>query len=115
MNCNELAELMPAYAGEGDMPLSVRRHVSRCPECREELAQYNALRATFVGLRSVTDEPPPGLLADLTEIPAHRRGVGDVRAHVVRNRNAYLGGAAVALAGVAGATLVRRRRNPATA
>jgi hypothetical protein len=62
------------------------------------------------GLEMRTVEPPPGLERALAAIPSHAGRVESLRTHVARNRRAYLGGAAVVLAGAAGAVLVRRRR-----
>ena len=114
MRCEEIREILPAYI-RGEPSLAVRRHLARCSECRTELAQYDTVLDTLTDLQSSVVEPPRGLKQGLLAIPTQSSRVETVRGHVVRNRNAYLGGA-VALAGVAGAALWRTRsRRVATA
>jgi predicted anti-sigma-YlaC factor YlaD len=114
MRCEEVREILPAYIRDGEPALAVRRHLARCPDCRTELAQYDSMLDTMGDLQTTVAEPPRGLKAALVAIPTQPSRVETVRGHVVRNRNAYLGGA-VALAGVAGAALWRTRRRVATA
>ncbi len=112
MTCAEVREMLPAYAN-GDQPsLAVRRHLSRCPGCPEEMARYRALVTTIRTLESRTMDPPAELLVSLSRIPSEAGRIDVIRVHVARNRRAYAGGAAVALAGAAGAALwqVRRQR-----
>ena len=115
MRCSEVREVLPAYLKDGDVSLAVRRHLSRCDECTTELARYEALMNGLGSLEVVASEPPPELRAQLIAIPQRDR-VAAVRHHVTRNRHAYVGGAAVALAGAVGAALwAGRRRRVATA
>jgi anti-sigma factor RsiW len=107
VRCAEVKEMLPSLV-DGDDSLSLRRHLSHCPECRAELVQYEALHASTLALAAVTSEPPPGLLRSLQAIPASGGRVAEVRTHIARNRRAYAGGAAAVLgAGVAGAVLWR--------
>ena len=115
MRCSEVREVLPAYLKDGDVSLAVRRHLSRCDECTTELARYEALMNGLGSLEIVASEPPAQLRAALIAIPERDR-VTAVRHHVVRNRNAYVGGAAVAVAGAVGAVVwAGRRRRLATA
>lgn len=112
MRCEEVQEMLPAYVRDGETSLTVRRHVSRCPDCKQELARYEALLGAMSSLQSNVVETPLSLKASLLAIPEKAGSLDTVRAHVARNRNAYLGGAAaaVAVAGAAGAVLWRSRR-----
>lgn len=119
MRCEEVREALPAYAGERSGDLGVRRHLADCPDCRAELTRYQELLRDLGALRSAVVEPPPGLARALAAIPhrvnrleilrAHAARLDPVRAHVVRNRSSYAGGAALALVGATGALLWRRR------
>jgi hypothetical protein len=114
MNCPEVREGLPAYVREGHAGRRLRAHLDDCADCGTELERYEMLLDSLAGLRSAVAEPPPRLLASLVDIP-HNAGLRDlvgwrsaaVRAHVRRNRGAYLGGA-VAI-GAAGAALWRTR------
>ena len=108
--CAEIREELPAYVKDRGGSLAVRRHLSRCPDCRTELARYDSMVELLGGLEMRTVEPPPGLARSLAAIPSEAGRVDSLRTHVARNRRAYLGGVAVVLAGAAGAALVRRRR-----
>lgn len=108
MRCEEIQEMLPSYArGEGS--LLVRRHLTRCADCRVELERYEELASSLTALRGVHSEPPRDLLPALVSIPQDANRVEQVRTHIVRNRKAYAGGIAVALVGAAGAVLVKSR------
>ena len=109
MKCAEVCEALPAYARNGDLSLAVRRHLSRCRDCKAELARYEALVGSLRLLQSSTAEPPPSLARVLAAIPGHPGRLEQARGHLARNRAAYVGGA-VALAGAAGALVWRTRR-----
>jgi anti-sigma factor RsiW len=111
MKCAEIQEMLPAYT-RGETSLAIRRHLSRCPECKAELARYESLVQGLDSLQAVTVEAPPQLVDALMAIPAQAGSLDAVRTHVLRNRNAYIGGAAaaVAVAGAVGAALWRSRR-----
>jgi anti-sigma factor RsiW len=113
--CTEIREELPAYVKDRSGSLAVRRHLSRCPECRNELARFDSLVELLGGLELHTAEPPPGLVASLAAIPQQAGRVATLRTHVARNRRAYLGGAAVVLAGAAWAAVLQRRRRIAPA
>ena len=110
MRCEEIREMLPAYVKERDVSLEVRRHLSRCDECRAELARYEALQGALVSMRSEVGEVPHGLRAALLQIPEHVGRVESVRTHLARNRKAYAGAAALA-AGTLGALALRSRRH----
>ncbi len=110
MNCDEVRELLPAYAGGGDVSLALRRHIARCPGCRGEFEAYETLRGALAESRMYTVTPPAGLAAAMKQIPAADDRLAQVRDHLARNRAAYAGGAAVAL-GAAGALQWRARRH----
>lgn len=112
----EVREVLPSFVRDGSDSLSIRRHLARCEECRTELARYESLLGALSSMASVTSEPPPALVTALNEIPAHAGTVEQVRTHLTRHRTRYLGGAAVVVAGAAGAALLRsRQRRFATA
>ena len=111
MKCAEISELLPAYVEDRFDNLSVRRHLSRCSECRRELEEYETLRAGLASLQEVAHEPPSDLMAALVAIPVEGAPVVRVRTHVARNKKAYAGGLAVAVVGAAGAALWRSRRS----
>jgi anti-sigma factor RsiW len=112
----EIRESLPAYVKSGDVSLAVKRHLSRCTECSAELARYQSLANALGALETTPLEPPPELAVALKEIPRSQTRVALLRAHMARNRSAYIGGAAVAVAGAAGAVLWRSRRSqPAVA
>ncbi len=111
MKCTEVRELLPAYVEDRYANLSVRRHLSRCPKCGNELEQYESLRASLANMRDVQAEPPAHLLPALKSIPGQGAPVERIRTHVARNRRAYAGGLAVAVVGAAGAALWRSRRS----
>ena len=110
MKCDEVREVLPAYSRDGDVGLPVRRHLSRCPDCTSELTQYEALFGSLASLRTHSVKPPPELFHQLAAIPYRSSRIEGARTHVVRNRNRYVAGAAVATAGAVGAALWRARR-----
>jgi anti-sigma factor RsiW len=111
MKCAEIREALPAYIEEHSDDLAVRRHLSRCPECRADLEVYGSLREDLASMRYVEAEPPADLLGKLTSIPTEGPAVERVRTHVSRHRSAYAGGLAIAVVGAAGAALWRSRRS----
>jgi hypothetical protein len=110
MKCAEMREALPAYVRDGEQSLAARRHLARCFDCRAELSSYENLLGALGDLQVSTLQPPPGLVHALAAIPSHPGRVETMRGHVARNRTAYLGGAAVAVAGAAGAALWRSRK-----
>jgi anti-sigma factor RsiW len=116
MKCEEIREALPAYVKGGDVSLAVRRHLSRCQTCSAEAARYESLTNALGALETRPLEAPPGLARALTAIPRDQTRVDMLKSHVIRHRNAYLGGVAVAVAGAAGAALWHARRSqPAAA
>lgn len=105
----EVREVLPAYVRGGSDSLTLRRHLSACAECRNELTRYQDLLGALATMESATEEPPRGLVAALERIPQHASRVDQVRSHLARNRKTYLGGAAVLVAGAAGAVVLRSR------
>ena len=115
MRCAEVREMLPAYLDEPGGSLAVRRHLAGCDGCHKELARYEALSVQLPQLQTHTFEPPASLLPALQGIPSELDSIEALKTHVWRNRNAYLGGAAVLAASAAGAVLWRSRRRFATA
>jgi anti-sigma factor RsiW len=113
--CAEIREMLPAYSDDPGGDLFVRRHLAGCAACRKELASYEGLRADLAGLAFTSFEPPAELLPILKEIPSNPSSIDSLKTHVRRNRSAYLRGAAVLVAGAAGAAVWRSRRRLATA
>ena len=115
MSCAEIREMLPAFAGEHEESLEMRRHLAHCPECHAEFDRYREIVSDLGELVSRPIEPPAYLVASLKAIPeTDRSRVAAVRKHVAKNRAAYAGGVAVALVG-AGAALWRAKRRVATA
>jgi predicted anti-sigma-YlaC factor YlaD len=112
MRCEEIKEMLPAYSDDQRATLEIRRHLSRCPDCRAEVDRYEALTGGLRALASVTAEPPARLLEGLLDIPARRTRLDEARDHVTRNRGRYVGGVAgaAALAGTAALLRARSRR-----
>ena len=110
MTCAEIQEMLPSLVEDRGATLTTRRHLSRCPECRAELARYEELRASLGALTTVAAEPPASLLGALVAIPTGGSRIDQARTHLERNRRVYVGGFAVALAGAAGAAVWRSRR-----
>ena len=116
MSCAAVKEILPAYSREGEGSLSVRRHLSRCPDCHAELTRYEHLVGSLAAMESAAVEVPNGLKSSLLSIPARGSRLESVRSHVTTNRKAYLSGAAVLTAGTVAAALWKSRsRSPATA
>ncbi|MCA1729198.1 MAG: hypothetical protein LC751_07250 [Actinobacteria bacterium] len=114
MNCASIREILPAYVRDGDESLSVRRHLSRCTDCRAELSSYEELVSRLSSMEASTVTVPYALKASLVEIPSKTGRLESVRSHVTDNRRAYLSGAAVLVAGALGAAALKSRK-PATA
>jgi len=114
MTCTTVREILPAYVRDGDGSLAVRRHLSRCTDCRADLGHYEDLLGKLSSMEAATAEVPFALKASLLEIPSRAGRIETVRSHVTENRNAYLSGAAVLVAGALGAA-VWKSRKPATA
>jgi predicted anti-sigma-YlaC factor YlaD len=122
MKCAEAREALPAYVREAPVNLALRRHLSRCTECRAELVRYQRLLGSLADLAERPLEAPPGLYTSLVRIPREaaltavmRRRADVMAGHLARNRGAYLGGVGVALAGAAAALWRLRARHVATA
>jgi anti-sigma factor RsiW len=123
MGCSEVRAALPAYARDGYTSLAMRRHLTGCAACKAELARYEKMLASLGELAEAPLQAPPGLLDKLVRIPADAGlsqtllwRAGAMSAHLARNRAAYVGGLAVALAGAAGTAVLRSRlRHPATA
>ena len=111
MRCAEVRETIPAFAGEGEPSLPIRRHIAKCQGCRSELETYRTMLASLQSLEARPVDAPVGLAAKLIAIPREASRADHVRTHVSRNRAAYAGGAAatVAVAGAAAALLWRNR------
>lgn len=114
MTCASVKEILPAYVRDGDGSLSVRRHLSRCTDCRTDLSHYEDLMARLSSMEAATAEVPFALKSSLFDIPSRMGRIESVRTHVNENRKAYLSGAAVLVAGAVGAAILKSRK-PATA
>lgn len=110
MSCSEIRDMLPGYVDERTLSLDVRRHLARCPECKQELERYESLMSSLSALRTVTAEVPEDLARSLVEAPFKTSPVETFKTHVVRNRRAYVSGLAVIGAGATGAVLWRSRR-----
>lgn len=114
MTCASVKEVLPAYVRDGDGSLSVRRHLSRCTDCRTDLTHYEDLLGRLSSMEAATVEVPFALRTSLLDIPSRLGRIETVRSHVTQNRKAYLSGAAVLVAGAVGAAVLKSRK-PATA
>ena len=115
LTCAEVQEMLPAYVDEPRRDLSLRRHVASCESCKQDVSHYEQMSKSLKTLALQPAEPPADLLPALMAIPDADNAVAVVKTHVARNRRAYLGGAAVLVAGAAGAALWRSRRRLAPA
>ena len=123
MSCSEVRAALPAYARDGYTSLAMRRHLTGCVACKAELARYEKMLVSLGELAEAPLQAPAGLLQTLVRIPADAGlsqtllwRAGAMSAHLARNRAAYVGGLAVAVAGAAGTALLRNKfRHPATA
>jgi hypothetical protein len=107
--------MLPAFLDAPGDDLVLRRHVATCESCKQEIARYEEMGRGLQALALHPSEPPADLLPALMAIPDADNAVDFVKTHVVRNRKAYLSGAAVLVAGAAGAALWRSRRRFVTA
>ena len=110
MRCAEVRELLPAYAREGLAEMGVKEHLEGCQGCSRELSRYIELAGSLVAMQEATVDVPPDLTQHLFAIPTSDSRLDVLRQHVVRNRHAYLGGFAAALAGL-GVAAWRIRRH----
>lgn len=117
MKCAEVRELLPAFAREGHAEPGVREHLMSCRACDEEFSRYVALTGSLSAMSDVVVDVPPDLTQRLFAIPSENvfswRSLSRaevLKEHVARNRTAYLGGAAAAIAGV-GVAAWRIRRH----
>lgn len=108
--CEDVAAALPGLTDDTDMSLAMRRHVSRCAGCADELETYRSLRTATAQLAQAVAAPPPGLLDSLVAIPASATRLDEVRSHVTRHRRAYAGGLALALTATGAAVWRSRRR-----
>lgn len=111
MKCAEIREILPAYADDPEATLAVRRHLSRCGDCKTELSEYNSLLDGLAELRSVAVEPPLAVSRALVAIPSRGSKAEQVKTHLVRNRGRYAGGVAVAVLGAGAAALWKTRNS----
>jgi anti-sigma factor RsiW len=110
VRCAEVRELLPAYVHEGHPSSEVRSHLDDCEACSAELTRYVALTGSLASLQDELADVPPDLTQHLMAIPGEDSRVAALRGHVARNRAAYVGGAAAALAGATVAVWRLRRR-----
>ncbi len=115
MRCAEVREILPSVVHDGGGTLSVRRHLASCSACREELGNYESLLVSLGDLRGHHSAVPAAVTDALLAIPQRRSLVTGARAHVSRNRRAYVSGAAVVVAGAGAALWRARARRVATA
>lgn len=114
MKCREVREYLPAYLEE---PRGVRHlvegHLATCADCRRDLEEYRELSATLSSLRDEAVEPPGWLAPALIETVrerAERRAALVQRAQTLADPKVAIAAGALAMAGVAGAILVSRKR-----
>ena len=115
MRCEEIQEMLPGHAREGDPSLIVRRHLAHCDACSAEAERYSLLGSQLKGLASETVQPPAHLYRALVDIPASLSRQEQLKTHLTRNKKAYAGGAAVVLGAVGAALWRSRSRSHATA
>lgn len=114
MECSEVREHLSAF-DEKTPPMSqISVHLESCEGCREEQRRFQELGAAMRALEATPTEPPAWLLASLTETTLERmRRMAAIKAtgKQIGEHRLAAGGAAILLAGVAGAVLVGRRRS----
>ncbi|MGH9184159.1 MAG: hypothetical protein ACRDZ9_10220 [Acidimicrobiales bacterium] len=115
MRCEELAEVVSASAGRGDLDdRRARRHVESCLRCQAELVQYRKLLKALQTLRAEVFVPASGLVADVLVSLEEAGERHAIRSLVHGRKVVYVGGLAFATAavGAAGAlVLVSRSRS----
>lgn len=113
MRCDEVREMLPAYAGNAEGDLTLRRHLARCSDCRAEMERYELLTGAMSELSGAYVEPSQMLVRSLNAIPTSATRTEAVRRHVARHKKRYATtGIAVALIGATGAAVLARRPRP---
>ncbi|MGQ0742940.1 MAG: hypothetical protein ACT4OS_01095 [Acidimicrobiales bacterium] len=107
-----MASALPSIVdGDNVADLELRRHVSDCPRCQAEVAQYRRLLKVVRQLRTEVIEPTPGLFPDILaalEEASERQAIGSL---LSGRRGAYVGGLAVATAAGAASAMVLATRS----
>lgn len=113
MECSEVREHLSAFDEKTPPMNEISAHLETCEGCREEQRHFQELVAAMGELEAAPLEPPAWLLASLTETTLERmRRIAAVKAtgRRIGEHRVAAGGAAIVLAGVAGALFVGRRR-----
>ena len=110
MNCRRVINSISAYVdGEltGAEMLEIRRHLSECPDCREEYDSIRQVKFSIAGLRTVTPRPEfvASIVSRLDEvsIPRYQRVLTALHGFATRKLSPVA--AALAVSGVALAIL----------
>ena len=131
MNCQAVTAALPGFVGGDLLPgtsASVRAHLDACPTCTTELTRHERVRDGMQVMRTVTLDPPEGLVEqviDRIEAPRSRRFVpvppvppAELVRVVGENRELLASAAGAAALGVGAAVVAWRllqRRSPGSA
>ena len=113
MDCSEVREHLSAYEPNTTPIEQISAHLEECDLCRAEQSRYAELQAALAEMEGTVAEPPAWLLASLTETTLERlRRTAALRAtrRQIGEHRVAAGGAAILVAGVAGALVVGRSR-----
>lgn len=113
MECDEVREHLSAFEESIPPMKEVAAHLAGCSACQEERERYRELRAAMAALEAMPVEPPAWLLGSLTERTMERmRRVAAIKAtgRQIGEHRVAAGGAAILLAGLAGAVVFGRSR-----
>ena len=113
MECGEVREHLSAFDEKTPPMKEVAIHLESCESCRAERERYRELQAAMAALEAAPIQPPAWLLGTITERTIERmRRTAAIKAtgRQIGEHRLAAGGAAILLAGVAGAVFVRRSR-----
>jgi len=112
MQCEQVAELLPALIDADERNLDVESHVESCLRCQAEAARYRKLLRAMSMLRTRYLEPSPLAIAQTLASLEGEFERNVVRAALSGKRLAYVGaiGGTVATAATVVAVVARNRR-----
>jgi hypothetical protein len=117
MECGEVREHLSAFDDKTAPINEISIHLDSCASCRAEQERYRQLQKAMAALETTLIEPPAWLLGALTERTLERmRRTAAIKAtgRQIGEHRVAAGGAAILLAGLAGAVVVGRSRRRRT-
>ncbi len=116
MECSEVRAHLSAFDEKTPPMKEIAMHLQSCEACRAEQERYRELQAALAALEAMPVEPPAWLVGSITERTMERmRRVTAIKAtgRQIGEHRVAAGGAAILLAGLAGAVMVGRSRRRA--